>query len=68
MGNNKYESEEVPKKYVDKSTQEGADVKVFTNNKKKKGILLISDNRFFTRLWFQISNPFRYLFTGKLRY
>jgi hypothetical protein len=52
MGNNKYE--------------EVADVKLYAN--KKKGILLISDNKFFTRLWFHISNPFRYIFTGKIRY
>lgn len=53
-------------KYEEKLTMEAADVRLYAN--KKKGILLISDNKFFTRLWFLISNPFRYLFTGKLRY
>ena len=35
---------------------------------KKTGILIISDNKFFKRLWFVLSNPLRYLFTGKIRY
>ncbi len=36
--------------------------------KKKKGIIIISDNNFFVRIWFLLSNPFRYIFTGKIRY
>lgn len=43
-----------------------SDVKIYANN--KKGILLISDNKFLMRLWFLISNPFRYVFTGHVRY
>ena len=54
MGNNKYEETQAP------------DVKLYTNP--KKGILLISDNKFFTRVWFYLSNSFRYIFTGKIRY
>lgn len=38
------------------------------NNNKMKGLVLISNNNFFTRIWFLLSNPFRYIFTGKLRY
>ena len=57
MGNN--ELEEMP-------TPAGADVRLYAN--KQKGILLLSDNKFWKRLWFQISNPFRYVFTGRIRY
>ena len=32
------------------------------------GIVLKTGNRFFRRLWLMISNPFRYLFTGKIYY
>ena len=41
---------------------------VINPSKKRTGLLLISDNKFFTRVWFFISNPFRYIFTGKIRY
>ena len=57
MGNNKYEETPMPQM---------ADVKLYAN--KQKGILLLTDNKFWKRLWFQISNPFRYVFTGKIRY
>ena len=43
-----------------------ADVTLYPD--KQKGILLKTDNNFWNRLWFQISNPFRYVFTGKIRY
>ena len=33
-----------------------------------KGIVLTTGNRFFRRLWLIISNPFRYLFKGKIYY
>ena len=33
-----------------------------------KGIVLTTGNGFFKRLWLLISNPFRYLFTGKIYY
>lgn len=33
-----------------------------------RGISFSTNERFFMRLWLLISNPFRYLFTGKLRY
>lgn len=59
MGNNKYEVE-MPKKVV----EEIADVRLL----KTKGILLMSNNGFFRRLWYFVSNPFRYIFTGKVRY
>jgi len=58
MGNDSYEKPS--------EVQPASDVKLYVNP--KRGILLISDNKFFTRLWFHISNPFRYLFTGKIRY
>jgi len=32
-----------------------------------RGIYFSSNERFFMRLWLLISNPFRYLFTGKTR-
>jgi len=38
------------------------------NPKNKKGIIIISVSNFITRIWFLLSNPFRYIFTGKLRY
>ena len=38
------------------------------NNSNRKGITIISDNKFFTRVWFFLSNGFRYIFSGKLRY
>ena len=57
MGNNTYETS---------SDEQPADVKL--NPKKRKGILMITDNKFWIRLWFLLSNPFRYIFTGKIRY
>jgi hypothetical protein len=33
-----------------------------------RGIYFNSNERFFMRLWLLVSNPFRYLFTGKIRY
>ena len=56
-------------KTMGKSSYEkpAADV-VINQSKKRTGLLLISDNRFFTRVWFLLSNPFRYIFTGKIRY
>lgn len=38
------------------------------NGNKKKGIVIISDNNFITRIWFLLTNPFRYIFTKKIRY
>ena len=54
MGNNKYE------------TEPAADVTL--NPKKQKGILIMTDNKFWRRLGFYFTNPFRYIFTGKIRY
>jgi len=34
----------------------------------KKGVTMKTGNGFFRRLWLLISNPFRYLFTGKIYY
>lgn len=59
MGNNKHEIE-IPKEVV----EEIADVRLL----KTKGILLMSNNGFFRRLWYLLSNPFRYIFKGKIRY
>ena len=58
MGTNRYEETPSVRK---------PDVQLSTLPK-RKGIVLISDNKFFTRLWFQLSNPFRYIFTGKVRF
>lgn len=60
MGNMSYEQPE-------KKTQ---DIKIVPvqNLDNKKGIIIITDNSFFRRLWFLLSNPFRYIFTGKIRY
>ena len=33
-----------------------------------KGIVLTTGNKFFRRLWLLISNPVRYIFTGKIYY
>ena len=57
MGNDSYETP---------LDEQPADVKL--NPKKQKGILMITDNKFWIRLWFLLSNPFRYIFTGKIRY
>jgi hypothetical protein len=54
MGNSSYE-------------KQGSDV-ILNPSKKQTGLLFISDNKFFKRLWFLLSNPFRYLFTGRVRY
>jgi len=59
MGNNEHEVK-IPKNVG----EEIADVRLL----KTKGILLMSNNGFFRRLWYFISNPFRYIFTGKIRY
>jgi len=58
MGNNSYEEKPVG------ITEEVADVRLLET----KGILLMSNNKFFKRVWYFISNPFRYIFTGKIRY
>ena len=58
MGNNTYE--------IPSDEQQTSDV--ILSPKKQKGILLITDNKFWNRLWFLFSNPFRYIFTGKVRY
>lgn len=70
MGNNKYEipAKKSAKNIAVKSViKKSADVQI-PNLKRKKGIIIISDNKFFKRLWFLLSNPFRYLFTGRVRY
>ena len=43
---------------------------IFPKTKKVSidGIIIITKNHFFRRLWFLISNPLRYLFTGKIYY
>ena len=33
-----------------------------------KGIVIISNNGFFKRIWFWVTNPLRYIFTGKMRF
>jgi hypothetical protein len=33
-----------------------------------KGILIKSEEHFFMRVWLLLSNPFRYLLTGRIRY
>jgi hypothetical protein len=58
MGNNSYETEP--------NIEQKSDVQLYP--KKRKGILIMTDNGFWIRLWFAFSNPFRYVFTGKLRY
>jgi len=73
MGNEKYESAVKKIEITDSNKvkepliKKTADVQL-PNLKKKKGIIIISDNPFFKRLWFLLSNPFRYIFTGKVRY
>lgn len=32
------------------------------------GIIIMTTRNWYIRLWYFISNPFRYLFTGKIRY
>ena len=32
------------------------------------GLTVVSSVRWYERLWYLISNPFRYLFTGKIKY
>lgn len=39
-----------------------------TPAKNRGGITLSTSKNFIERLWFFITNPFRYLFTGKIRY
>jgi hypothetical protein len=61
---------------IEENMIENGDVKLYINSKNGsknqiqdiKGILLTTNSKFFTRLWFQISNPFRYIFRGKIRY
>ena len=37
-------------------------------SKRHGGLLFISGKKFFTRLWFLLTNPFRYLFTGHIKF
>lgn len=60
MGSNKFE--EIPKKIVNIAPN----VELYAYN--GKGLIISTDNKFFTRLWFQLTNPFRYIFTGKIKY
>lgn len=68
MGNKNYE---IPVEKVEKTQipliKKNTNI-VVPNLDNKKGIIIISDNTFLKRLWFFISNPFRYIFTGKIRY
>ena len=41
---------------------------VLNPTKKQTGILIVTDNKFLKRIWFLLSNPFRYIFRGKIRY
>lgn len=43
-----------------------ADVKLNPNN--EYGIHITTGRKFFKRLWLYFSNPFTYIFTGKIRY
>lgn len=38
------------------------------NEDNRNGITLITGEPWYVRLWYLLSNPFRYLFTGKMRY
>ena len=38
------------------------------HEKNEKGITLTTAEIWYVRLWYTISNPFRYLFTGKIKY
>lgn len=38
------------------------------NIKISKNVLIITGMKWHLRLWYMISNPFTYLFTGKIRY
>lgn len=33
-----------------------------------KGVMINSNEEWYMRLWYLISNPFRYLFTGKVKF
>ena len=73
MGNNNYEtpsdaqpSDAQPSDAQPSDEQQTSDVQLYP--KKQKGILIMTDNKFFIRIWFLLSNPFRYIFTGKIRY
>lgn len=60
MGSNKFEE-------TSKAPDNAApDVKLYAY--KGKGVVISTDNKFFTRLWFYMSNGFRYIFTGKIKY
>ena len=37
-------------------------------NNYKNNVVITTGMKWYTRLWYMISNPFRYLFTGKLLY
>jgi len=41
---------------------------VHVNKGTTKGITIISNEKWYTRIWVFLSNPFRYLFTGMVRY
>lgn len=60
MGSNRFE--ETPKA----PDNAAPDVKLYAY--RGKGIIISTDNKFFIRLWFQLTNPFRYIFTGKIKY
>ena len=41
---------------------------VYLYNNHKNNVVITSGMKWYTRLWYMISNPFVYLFTGKIRY
>ena len=59
-----FELKEVnPKELLD---GQGPNVYLYNNN--KNNIVITTGMKWYTRLWYMISNPFVYLFTGKMRY
>lgn len=52
-----------PKEVLD---EQGPNVYLYNND--KKNVIITTGMKWNTRLWYLISNPFRYLFTGKWKF
>ena len=46
----------------------GSEPNVYLYYKDTKTVTITTGVKWYTRLWFLISNPFRYLFTGKWKF
>ena len=53
---------------IESNRIENGEANVYLYAKNTKGVIITSAENWLTRLWCIITNPFRYIFTGRIRY